>query len=883
MFSFFRNSGVGAKIGLGYAIVALILVAAVTTTIWQVGRTATVTNRVIDLRAPTAQASLGMLNGINHSLAALRGWMILGKDKFKTERAKAWSDEIEPAMATMTKFAVNWTNPKNIERLKTIETNLANFKKYQKEIEDISQTVENMPAMKILFEEAAPKAKILAQQITRMIDLEAEYDADSMLEASRTASGAIELAKVVAEQVANDRAYYAKNVIGKLKKEIRDFQAGRNYHDIKGSIPAPATFVRETSEALDKDAGYRYDLLSKFNINKDKGLRNSFEEQAWERLSGDPKTPYAEFVSMGSGVVEYRYARADVASAETCVSCHNGHEDSPKKDFKLGELMGILVVSAPVTQDPKVGEVLLSFGRDNGTEFNIAELPRHLSEQVGKRKALFSMMADTRGTLGLGLGAVRAYLLAGDEKFKQQFDTLWAKNTRRFGDLSDNVGLLTPDQRVAYDLFAKARKQFDPLPPKMFAIRGGNEWNVANRWLGTKAAPTAFAIKTELDAMIASQQGLMQTDMVESKRLTAFLKQVEWGLLAGGLVLCTVLGLVITRSITKPINRIVSGLNDGANQVNDAAGQVSSTSQQLAEGATEQASSLEETSSALEEMAAMTKTNASNAKQANELSGQARTAAESGDKTMGRLNEAMTAINESSGKISKIIKVIEEIAFQTNLLALNAAVEAARAGEHGKGFAVVADEVRNLAQRAAQAAGETTDLIEDSVNRAREGTEVACEVADSLGKIVGDVSKVSDLINGITKASDEQAQGVEQVNTAVSQMDKVTQSNAAGAEESASASEELASQAMAVKGMVDELATIIRGGGRGTGANSVVPAAATHGPARGDETRSRRHGRAASRELVGAAASDARGEPRTSQPAAQDDFLPLDKEDLKDF
>jgi methyl-accepting chemotaxis protein len=281
--------------------------------------------------------------------------------------------------------------------------------------------------------------------------------------------------------------------------------------------------------------------------------------------------------------------------------------------------------------------------------------------------------------------------------------------------------------------------------------------------------------------------------------------------LAVALVLGVVVAFFITRSITKPIQRIIDDLTQGSEQVAAASGQVSAASQSLAEGATEQAAGLEETSSSLEEMSSMTRQNADNAQQANTLAGDARKAADTGSESMTQMNVAIREIQKSSDETAKIVKVIDEIAFQTNLLALNAAVEAARAGEAGKGFAVVAEEVRNLAMRSAEAAKNTASMIEESVKNAQNGVDIAGQVSKVLDEIVQSVGKTTDLVGEIAAASQEQAQGIDQVNTAITQMDKVTQQNAANAEESASASEELSAQAESMNEIVSELVDLVGG------------------------------------------------------------------------
>jgi methyl-accepting chemotaxis protein len=327
--------------------------------------------------------------------------------------------------------------------------------------------------------------------------------------------------------------------------------------------------------------------------------------------------------------------------------------------------------------------------------------------------------------------------------------------------------------------------------------------------------------------------------------------------------------LVIPMRHLGRLHVVASGLAAASEEVTSAAGRISGVSQSLAQGSSEQAASIEETSASLEEMASMTRTNADNARQADVLMGEAARVVDAANTSMTQLTASMQEVSGASQETAKIIKTIDEIAFQTNLLALNAAVEAARAGEAGAGFAVVADEVRALAMRAAEAAKNTATLIEGTVDKVKEGSDLVNKTAAAFSQVAGSTGKVRELVAEIAAASGEQAQGVDQINKAVTEMNNVTQQTAANAEESASAAEQLTAQSKQMKGVVGELVALVGGGAGGRNVGLTDPAR----PAEGLKTR-----------LAPVRQTLHRGQDQAAfKSLTPEQIIPLEEDNFKDF
>jgi methyl-accepting chemotaxis protein len=379
------------------------------------------------------------------------------------------------------------------------------------------------------------------------------------------------------------------------------------------------------------------------------------------------------------------------------------------------------------------------------------------------------------------------------------------------GKIIAAMNSILDDPRVTSEFRTLAKTIHDLSQTSLAALKSLNQAMVTfltEKQLFVTAAAQAVTTGMNLSEAMTG----LSNDFVA--RTNASTSSAFWTMVIGGilaLIVSGVLAIFISRNITVPVNRVIASLAEGAQEVDNASGDLSSASNTLAEGATQNAASLEETSAALEQLSSMTKRNSDNAMEANGLMSQATEAVIKAENSMDSVIQAMEHIATSGNEIGKIIKTIDEIAFQTNLLALNAAVEAARAGEAGAGFAVVADEVRNLAIRSADAAKNTADLIAATISNINSGSEMVHSTSDNFQTVATHAAKVAQLVSEVAEASKEQSQGINQITTAMAQMDKVTQHNAASAEESASAANSLSVQAGNLMSAVDQMSRIVHG------------------------------------------------------------------------
>ncbi|MHB8091443.1 MAG: methyl-accepting chemotaxis protein [Syntrophales bacterium] len=453
---------------------------------------------------------------------------------------------------------------------------------------------------------------------------------------------------------------------------------------------------------------------------------------------------------------------------------------------------------------------------------NMTTIDQNLDRIVTVNNVRTNLTADMATIVRENSLSLRNGILASDNKEIQSEKNDTTSRRGKYDEMFKKfMDLTSKEDLKGWELIDKIKASQElskELNNQVFELALADKDAEAKELMTSKARP---AVRKWTDAIDEANNYQDERNEIRYKATQAAYNQSRLVLFTTGAVAILLAGLIaffITRSITGPLNKVISGLTDGADQVSSAAGQVSSSSQSLAEGTSEQASSLEETSSALEEMSSMTKQNADHASQAKAMMSEANTIVEKVGHHMKEMAGAVAEITQSSEETGKIIKTIDEIAFQTNLLALNAAVEAARAGEAGAGFAVVADEVRNLAMRASDAAKNTSNLIENTIKAVRKGNELTNATQEAFQENAAISQKIGQLVDEIATASEEQSHGIGQVNLAVSEMDKVTQSTAANAEESAAAAEELNAQAEQMKVYVGDLVAVV--GGRAHGALS---------------------------------------------------------------